>query len=168
MSSSAFKTLAREHLSAANMKTLDACTLTPFQLDEDGNMSTESRRTQPSFVAKWQEWERALRLNLAKVRMQKLKREGWAQMEAPQHPAEAVGAAKAAVALESPLEAEMFLDKARWEAIESFQGLDIFDESAIYAYLLKLLILERKAAFNAEEGFAEYKGLYAAILGESK
>jgi hypothetical protein len=38
----------------------------------------------------------------------------------------------------------------------------------MYAYLLKLLLMERRMAFKTEEGFNEYKGLYASILGESK
>jgi len=28
--------------------------------------------------------------------------------------------------------------------------------------------MERRAAFKTEEGYTEYKGLYAAILGEPK
>ena len=47
---------------------------------------------------------------------------------------------------------------------EDFQGLDTFSENAMYAYLLKLLLLERRSAFNTEEGFKEYKELYNAIL----
>jgi len=34
----------------------------------------------------------------------------------------------------------------------------------IYAYYLKLLLLERRQSFNTEKGFAEYKTLYAEIL----
>jgi hypothetical protein len=63
------------------------------------------------------------------------------------------------------LEAELFLDKARWDAIEGMQGMNIFSETAMYAYLLKLLLMERRAAFDTEEGFVEYKALYTAILG---
>jgi hypothetical protein len=93
-------------------------------------------------------------------------------MGAPEHPADAASAAKAAVALESPLEAEFFLDQARWNAIEVLQGLQYFSVNTIYAYLLKLRLMERRALFKLEDGFAEYKGLYAAImqveLGEPK
>jgi hypothetical protein len=39
-----------------------------------------------------------------------------------------------------------------------------FDRSTIYAYLLKLMILERRASFKTEIGFTEYKSLYASIL----
>jgi hypothetical protein len=85
-------------------------------------------------------------------------------VEPPEYPADAAATAKAAVAMTSPLEAELFLDKARWDAIEAFQGLDYFNRNTIYAYLLKLLLMERRSLFKTEEGFAEYKGLYASIM----
>jgi hypothetical protein len=66
--------------------------------------------------------------------------------------------------MDSPLEAELFLDEARWKALEYFQGITYFDRNTVYAYLLKLLLMERRSAFRAEEGFAEYKGLYAAVM----
>ena len=157
MSSSAFRELAQKHLSSSDMAALEQCTLEP---EFAGNAALSS------FADKWKEWEGALRLNLAKNRARKLKREGIPA--APDFPFEAASAAKAACAIESPFEAEIFLDKARWDAIESFQGLDIFSEDAIYAYMLKLLLMERRMAFNAEEGYTEYKALYAAILGDQK
>ena len=174
MSSGAFKELAQEHMISSEAAILDYCTLDPDPDPDTGNIeegATYSRsapRTPSKFVNDWKEWERTLRLNLAKNRAQKFKREGGIPAEVPDYPYDAVTAAKIAITYESPLEAEIFLDKARWSAIESFEGLNIFSENAIYAYLLKLLLMERREAFNTEEGFTEYKGLYAAILGESK
>jgi len=157
MTSAAFKSLASDMMSAADASVFDYCTL-----------DQELARPSPSaFINRWKEWERVLRLNLARGRFQKLKREGGAS-EAPEYPANAAAVAKTALAMESPLEAEIFLDKARWDAIESFQGINTFSENAMYAYLLKLLLMERRAAFKTEEGFTEYKALYAAILGEPK
>jgi hypothetical protein len=156
MTSSDFKKLAGGVMNKAERAVLDACTLNP----PDAPVSSE-------FVAAWREWERALRLNLARARAQKLRREGSDQRsvaDAPEYPADAVNAAKAALALESPLEAEILLDKARWAAIENFQGINAFSENAMYAYLLKLLLMERRQAFKTEEGFSEYKTLYASIL----
>jgi hypothetical protein len=70
--------------------------------------------------------------------------------------------------MDSPLEAEIFLDGARWKAIEEFQGLSYFSVNTVYAYLLKLLLMERRSCFRTEEGFTEYKELYASIMGEAK
>ena len=171
MSSAAFRALARDAMSSSEGAMLDYCTLDPAPAKggETGAAYAEPAAHTPSeFINRWKEWERTLRLNLARGRYQKLKREGGAPADAPEHPAGAAGAAKTALAIESPLEAEIFLDKARWDAIENFQGINTFSENAMYAYLLKLLLMERRLAFKTEEGFTEYKGLYAAILGEPK
>jgi hypothetical protein len=94
-----------------------------------------------------------------------LQREGGGvPADPPDYPADAAAVAKAALAMDSPLEAELFLDKSRWDLIESLQGLDYFGRNTVYAYLLKLFLLERRSLFRAEEGFAEYKGLYAAVM----
>ena len=180
MSSAAFINLALDTMSSDDAALLDYCTLDPDPVKESGGSSDKpldsksdsiayAEPVSPShseFIDKWREWERTLRLNLARNRALKLKRE--IGVEVPEYPADAVLTAKNAMSIESPLEAELFLDKARWDAIESFQGINVFSESAMYAYLLKLLLLERKASFNAEEGFTEYKALYTAILGEHK
>ena len=118
------------------------------------------------FIDKWREWERALRLNLAKLRSVKIKREGYISVDPPGFPVDAVTAAAKAMQ-ENPLEAEVLIDKARWSAIDSIQGNDYFDRNSVFAYLLKLMILERQASFQAETGFSEYESLYASILEQS-
>ena len=170
MSSADFRALAQDVMSPADASILDYCTLDPVPPTpgEGGAAYAEPARPTPSeFINRWKEWERTLRLNLARSRVQKLKREGGVA-DAPDYPSDAAAVAKTALVMESPLEAELFLDKARWDAIESFQGINAFSENAMYAYLLKLRLMERRAAFKPEEGFTEYKGLYAAILGEPK
>ena len=173
MSSSVFKELARDALSASDAEALDYCTLDPFPASAASGSSVRSYaegapKTPSAFLNLFREWERTLRLNLAKNRAARLKREGGATVDAPDYPADAATTAKIALTMESPLEAEIYLDKARWSAIESFQGISTFNENAIYAYLLKLLLMERRMAFKTEEGFSEYKALYEAILGEVK
>jgi hypothetical protein len=140
---------------------------------QTGPAYAEAPRDSPAvFINRWRNWERALRLNLARYRALRFKREGGAGNEVstvdpPEYPADAAAAAKAAAAMDSPLEAEIFLDKARWDAIELFQGIHYFSSNTIYAYLLKLRLCERRTLFRAEEGFAEYKGLYASIMEQS-
>ena len=170
MSSAAFKALAAELMNSGDAALLDYCTLDPdpVKAEDSGASYAEQALSTPSkLINQWKEWERTLRLNLAKNRAIKFKRDG-SGIDAPGIPADAALAAKNAISMESPLDAEFFLGKARWDAIESFQGLNIFCETAMYAYLLKLLLMERRAAFKNEEGLSEYKGLYAAILGEPK
>jgi len=101
---------------------------------------------------------------MAHNRSQRLKRDDAALPEAPSDPLDASTLAKLVMTLDSPLEAEKTLDLARWAAIERFQGFDYFGRDTLYAYLLKLLILERKTLFRVEEGFMEYKKIYASVM----
>ena len=156
-------------MNPVDAKALDFCTLQPVVMAHENSET----KVPSEFVKTWYKWEEVLRLNLARNRSQKLKRENADQKsyDAPEYPSDAVAAAKTALTMDSPLDAEFFLDKARWNAIETFQGINYFSENTIYAYLLKLQLMERRQAFNMEEGFAEYKTLYASILenaGEPK
>jgi hypothetical protein len=167
MSSGHFRDLARAQLSAE-----DAAFLALLSLDPRPEGRPPAGAEAPSgsdFIDKWRDWERALRLNLARLRASRLKREGGAPVDPPVVPADAATAAlQALAAAENPLEAEILLDRARWSAIERFQGIPGFSRDVVYAYLLKLLILERRASFKAETGFAEYKSLYASILERAR
>jgi hypothetical protein len=164
MSSRAFLDLCTGLLEAGDLALLDLCALDPDAASSPGG--EPSKPCSSAFINNWRDWERSLRLNLARYRVQRLKREGGGAVEPPDYPADAAAAAKTAAAMDSPLEAETFLDKARWDAIELFQGIDYFSSNTIFAYLLKLRLLERRALFRAEEGFAEYKGLYASVTGQ--
>jgi hypothetical protein len=179
MSSKAYRELCGSLLSPADAALLDLCALDPDPAvpgaavsgglkaaDTRGPAYGEAPPPVPSdFINCWRNWERTLRLNLARHRAARIKREGG--VEAPEYPADAAAAAKAAVSMDSPLEAELFLDKARWDAIEAFQGLNYFGRNTIYAYLLKLLLMERRSLLKTEEGFAEYKRLYTSILDDA-
>jgi hypothetical protein len=158
MSSKHFRELAEQALSPEDAAFLGCFTLNPFA-DPPAGVAPKGA---PSFLEQWREYEKALRLNLARYRAARIKRE--VPSEVPEYPADAAAAAKAAAAMDSPLEAEIFLDEERWRAIGLFQGLNYFDRNFVYAYLLKLLLLERRSCFRTEEGFVEYKGLYAAVM----
>ena len=167
MSSEAFRELARPLLSDQDAALMDLVNLDPQPPDAGGGPSYADGLPPcgSDFIDQWREWERVLRLNLAKSRSVKTKREGAAPVEPPGFPVDAAVAAGKAVAVDdSPLEGEVLIDRARWSAIDFLQGIDYFDCSKIYAYLLKLMILERHASFQVETGFAEYKSLYTAIL----
>jgi len=159
MQPEAFKDLVKPMLSAEDSALIDLVSLDP------GYYTDKAPLCGSDFIDGWREWERSLRLNLAKNRAIKAKREAAVTAEPPALPAEAASAAmRAMAAMESPLEAEVTLDKARWSAIDSLVGYEYFDRNTVFAYLLKLLILQRRASFQPETGFSEYKSLYAAIL----
>ncbi|MDR1587933.1 MAG: DUF2764 domain-containing protein [Treponema sp.] len=180
MSSAAFLDLAGRFLDKKDAALLDKLSLDPGNPGADPSLPAYGESAAPTgcdFIDKWREWERALRLNLARNRALRLKRESGAPVDPPPYPLDAVAAAlkaggSAAGAAgnpagnpeESPLEAEFALDKVRWDAIEHLRGIAYFSRNTIYAYFLKLLLLERHKSFNTEAGFAEYKSLYASIL----
>ncbi|MDR2542539.1 MAG: hypothetical protein LBC80_03710 [Treponema sp.] len=117
------------------------------------------------FIDNWRKWEHTLRLNVGKLRSLKLYNEYTGTMP-PTTPEGAFHTAEELLSQEgSPLDGELLLDKARWNAIDDLlAGGNYFDRSSVYAYFLKLLLLERRQIFNAEKGFAEYKSLYAEII----
>jgi hypothetical protein len=167
MSPEAFKSLCDYQLDPADRALLEYCTLDGgFAFKEGFPAYGEAPEpTSSAFINGWRSWERALRLHLARLRFQRLKPEGGAALAAPpEGMAQAALAAKTALAIESPLDGELFLDKSRWDTIESLQGIDYFTRNTIFGYLLKLLLMERRSFFKAEEGFVEYKGLYASIM----
>jgi hypothetical protein len=176
MSSAAFRDLAGSLMGGEDAALLDQVSLDPEPRAkpwgkeagspalEGGPVYAELLPSGCVFIDRWREWERTLRLNLAQARAQRTKREGGVPVEPPGHPAEAAATALNAMAVEAPLEAELFLDRARWNAIEELQGINYFSRNTVYAYLLKLLLLERHSLFDTEAGFAEYKSLYASIL----
>ncbi|MCL2764434.1 MAG: DUF2764 domain-containing protein [Treponema sp.] len=154
MSSGEFKTLAQLHMSKN-----DADLLNIIMLDSSGKKNSGCK-----FIDNWNNWERELRLNLAKQRIIKLKKENIKIPEPSDYHTDVTAIAVKAADEHSPLEGEIIIDKARWSAIDNLVGNDYFSRNNVYAYYLKLLILERREAFNAERGFAEYKSMYAFIV----
>jgi len=120
--------------------------------------------TGSDFIDLFMARERTLNLNLAFLRAAKLKRPspGDPPHEVPR--AEAV--AKAAFDMNDPLEATIYIDKARWGALDAMIGLNSFGVNNIYAFLMKLQLLERRQKFDAEKGVAAYRELYNSILNE--
>jgi hypothetical protein len=169
MTSQAFKALCAQVLGPRDVALLEFCSLDPEPVhpepkEDKATYAKPPTPTPSQFIDAWRNWERALRLHIARYRAQRLKWEGAAPVDPPESPMDAAAVARAAVVIESPLEAELFLDQARWNVIEALQGLHYFSANMVYAYLLKLLLMERRSLFRVEEGFAEYKGLYTAIL----
>jgi hypothetical protein len=119
------------------------------------------RPVKQDFIDRWRKRERSLTLALAQLRAARLKTDA---PPAEQLDIETENQAKTAVTMDNPLEAELFLDKGRWDAVERLKQNAYFNVNAVYAYMLKLLLIERRAAFKTEEGFAEYKALYASIM----
>ena len=109
--------------------------------------------------------ERVLALNLAFYRAVKLGRP--VPPEPPQDTPRTVAVARSAFDIDDPLQAKLYIDRARWGALDTMVGLDdMFGVSNIFVYLLKLQLLERYQRLNPETGLGEYRERYNAILDE--
>jgi len=63
----------------------------------------------------------------------------------------------------SPMEAELYLDKIRWEKIEEVKAGHYFDIEYLIAYGIELRILERWARINSGEGAKVLEGFTGNI-----
>ena len=151
MSSEDFRELARPLMNKPDFALLNLLSLEP-----------QTETTGCSFIDGWRDWELDLRKNLAKQRAIKLKRD--LPVPEPVFHMDIAAVALKAIDEPSPLEGEILLDKARWLAVDALAGNDYFHRNSVFAYLLKLLLIERRQIFNVEKGFAEYKSLYASIM----
>jgi len=169
MTSDHFKELAASLLNKRDAALMKFLSLDP---NHDDTQSPSYEKPAPStgckFIDEWRNWERTLRLNLAKHRSLHLYHNEEGTVEPPVNPADAYATAAIVYTQDgSPLDGEILLDKARWAAIDLMAGNDYFDRNFAFAFCLKLLLLERRQLFDADSGFSEYKSLYNEIVENS-
>lgn len=160
ITSERFFEVASRFLSKADMATLASLTLEPPR--EDEQIASE-------LILRWFSFERSLRLSLARIRAQKLNRDDMPSGEDESKIYAALDAqqvARAASSIDDPLEAELFLLKARLDFIDLASALHHFDADAVFAYGLSLLLRERGVRFAREAGRSAYGTIYNRILGE--
>lgn len=126
----------------------------------------ELSSTGSKFLDIWYEKERNLRCALAQIRAQKMKKDS-----VPLPPgctADIISAARTAVGMDSPLSAEEFLYEYRLRLLDDLRPLDGFSIDAVYAYGLRLMLVERMRKFEVENGKASYHKIYDTILDGDK
>ena len=116
------------------------------------------------FLDTWYEKERNLRFALAQIRAQKMKKDSIPLP--PGCTADIVNIARTAVGMDSPLSAEQFLFEYRIKLLDEIRPMDNFSIDALYAYGLKLMLVERMRKFDVENGKASYHEIYDNILGD--
>ena len=158
ISSEEFRTLCHDLLHPDDAALLKYCYYDPKLVMET------VQATGSDFIDLLMLRERVLILNLAFVRAAKLKRPSPGDPPHDVPRAEARG--KGAFEMEDPLEATIYIDEGRWGALDDMVGLNFFEADNIFAYLLKLQLLERRQLFEAEKGASNYKVLYDSILDE--
>ena len=119
-----------------------------------------------AFIDSFNESERNLRFALGKARAEKMKKSF--DTESRILPVEAIKAAKEAVDIENPMEAEAYLNRYRLEILETLRPMDIFSQEYIFYYGLKLKLLFRIRQFDAKSGEEAYRHIYNSIFNGDK
>ena len=148
-----FLEVCRRFLGKKELIELEKLTLSPPR---------EGAKSSSPLVDAWNEGERNLRLALAKLRADKMKKsfalsEGYL-------PAELLQTAHTAVEFESPMEAEKFLNDYRLKFLESLRPMDTFSKDSVFYYGLKLKLILRMRNFDNESGITAYKNIYNSVL----
>lgn len=110
------------------------------------------------------DWERTLRNYLVKARAKEMNIEGSAFIREEQAALDIEEIAAAAIKQNTPLDAERFLAKKRWEYIDGLRSVEYFSFINLQVWYLQFQILERLNVFDEEEGFNRYSALYQEIL----
>ncbi len=151
-----YRDLCSRFLDSKQMEVLNKLSLEAPRLPE---------KTGSDFLDSWYSFERSLRYALAQIRAQKMKKDFGSVPVSVQ--ADIVQAARTAVGMDSPLSAEQFLYEYRLSVLGNLQPMDYFSVDAVYAYGIRLMLLERIRKFDKEKGTDSYHKIYDTILGET-
>ena len=148
-----FLELCQRFLGENAQREISKLTITPPKVYE---------KSASALLEAWYQSERDLRFAMAKVRADKMKKtfDG----ENKQYAVDLVKTARTAVEMESPLEAEKFLNQYRLNVLEMLRPMNGFCEDAVFYYGLKLKLVSRMRQFNADKGETAYKNIYNSII----
>ena len=156
ISSEEFRQLCHKFLSKEDAAFLKYCYYDP-KLCMDAIKPTGS-----DFIDNFMQQERGFLELLVSLRAKKLGRSVEPISEG--HNAFGDRVCKAVLEINDPLEAELYINKERWSALEELVNISYFEVINIYTYLLKLQLLERKHFFDKTKGTEEYQNLYKTIV----
>ena len=157
LTSESFREIASRFISEKEKSILNGLSLVP---------SMELNTTGSKFLDIWYEKERNLRCALAQIRAQKLKKDTFPLPAGCT--ADIISAARTAVGMDSPLSAEQFLYDYRLRLLDDLRPLDAFSIDAVYAYGIRLMLVERMRKFEVENGKTSYHKIYDEILDGDK
>ncbi len=152
-----FAELCNRFLNKKSLAQLEKLTLLPAR---------DYEKSSSYLIEKWNDGERNLRFALAKFRADKLEK----HFDADIHCFSPVllQAAREAVEIESPMEAEIFLNNYRLGFLETLRPADSFSEEFVYYYGLKLKLVERIRKFDSESGESAYRVIYDSIINADR
>lgn len=157
ITSDRFAALCKQHLSKKAQAEFAKITLAPAR---------EPEKSASALIDKWNEGERNLRFALGKLRADKMHKTF--DIGTRSFPADVLQAARTAVEAESPMEAELILNRRRLDFLETLRPMDSFSEEFVFYYGLKLKLLERIRQFDTLSGEAAYRTIYNSIMDKDR
>lgn len=128
--------------------------LRPQDSETMRSLSADPVAEDPSpFAQAWRDREIQLRNALVRIRAARMGRDASPYLRVERTVDAAVEkVATDAFSRPNPGEREREIDQFRWRQLEDLAGLGLFSESVVFAYGLKLKILERWATVDASKG----------------
>ena len=152
-----FLELCQRFLGKKAQGELKKLTLLPSRIPE---------KSTSTLIEQWNDGERNLRLALAKVRADKMNKSFDA--ESNTFSPALLQAVRTATEIESPMEAENFLNHYRLDFLEVLRPMDSFSEEFVFYYGLKLKLIERIRNFDKTRGETAYRNIYNSIMDGNK
>ncbi len=121
--------------------------------------ATEAQK--PQLIGDWHHFEAALRWDMEAFRIAAASTGERADL--PHYVSVLTPAAKEALSQANPLEAELSIDKLRWDYIERLVGVNSFSLAALLGYVLQLQIKERQGFFSKELGRSTFDRVFKAL-----
>ncbi len=138
-----FLSLAAEQLKSSDSKTIERAKTGPCDDPDDP----------VPLLKAWKSFDMSCRNEMARIRAAKKSQDPARYIRGENYPDPfTAGFAHWAAGQANPLEAEMYLDRIRWEKIEELEKGHYFDIGYLIAYALKLQILERWDRINSTGG----------------
>lgn len=116
---------------------------------------------------KWISWETSLRNELVRMRATKKGIDGEKYISSSAFEAGVTEIAREAFGTSSPLDAEIVIDKARWDFLGMLEAEHQFDTGKLIIYFLQLQILLRKVQIEKEKGKKAFEDVYSHITGKA-
>jgi len=116
-----------------------------------------------SFADRILSWEKELRLELAKARILKLPFDTPLNLQGSDGSYNLLEQVRTVMALDSPLDAERYLDQLRWNFLEEIGARHYFDLEALVVYYLKLQLALRREKLKEEPGRDSFEREYASL-----
>ncbi len=135
---------------------LTRCLLDPVDPDDDA--------VSHPVLSEWRSWETSLRNELVRLRASALKMDPEDYIQEGAGVAGLFEAAREAVNMSNPQEAEYRLDRLRWSFLDEIEAGHFFDLEKLLIYYLKLQILKRHEAFDPRLGDEAYRKVYESVV----